>query len=83
VLAFHTVFSLLERPLGPVTNLMCSFGRNSLPVFCVSSLLSLCGQVIRLIYEESFLLDFAVVLLGIGVMGLTAWFVEWRSRVPG
>ncbi len=83
VLAFHTFFSLLERPLGPVTDLMCSFGRNSLPVFCVSSLLSLGGQVIRLIYDESFLLDFAVVLLGVGVMGLTAWFVEWRSRVPG
>ena len=83
VIAFHSLFPRLERPLGPVTGLMCAFGRNSLPVFCVSSLLSLGGQVIRLIYDESFLLDLTVVILGLGVMGLTAWFVEWRSRVPG
>jgi hypothetical protein len=82
-IAFQGVFQRIERLLGPITTLMCAFGRNSLPVFCVASLLSLIGQVLRLIYNESFLLDCAIILCGIGLMGFTAWFVEWRSRVPG
>lgn len=82
-IAFHAVFKYIERPLGPFTGLMCYFGRNSLPVFCVSSLLSLIGQVIRAINDESLLLDCALVLSGVALMGFTAWFVEWRSRMPG
>ena len=81
--AFYPVFKYIERPLGPFTTLMCSFGRNSLPVFCVGSLLSLIGQVLRAINEESLLLDVVVVLCGVAFMGFTAWFVEWRSRMPG
>ncbi len=83
VIAFYKVFPFIEKTVPSVTELMCAFGRNSLPVFCVSSLLSLAGQVVRIVYNESFLLDAFVVALGVGVMGFTAWFVEWRSRVPG
>lgn len=83
VIAFHTVFPRIKSPLGPVTRLMCALGRNSLPVFCVGSLLSLCGQVLRATIEDSFLLDSLVVACGTGIMGFTAWFVEWRSRAPG
>lgn len=80
--AFHSFFKYVERPLGPVTSLMCAFGRNSLAVFCVGSLLSLIGQVTRAILPESLLLDCAMFVCGVALMGLTAWFVEWRSRVP-
>jgi hypothetical protein len=82
VIAFHGVYKYIERPLGPITSLMCAYGRNSLAVFCVGSLLSLIGQVIRAILPGSFLLDCALVVSGIALMGFTAWFVEWRSRVP-
>lgn len=81
--AFQTVFKYIERPLGPFTSLMCAYGRNSLAVFCVGSLLSLIGQVVRAIFPESFLLDCVTVLCGVCLMGFTAWFVEWRIRVPG
>lgn len=82
-IACHNVFKYIERPLGPFTALMCAYGRNSLAVFCVGSLLSLVGQVVRAINLESFLLDCAIVCCGVVLMGFTAWFVEWRSRVPG
>ncbi|HEX7074667.1 MAG TPA: OpgC domain-containing protein [Hyphomicrobiaceae bacterium] len=81
--AFQGAFKYIERPLGPITSLMCAYGRNSLAVFCVGSLLSLIGQVVRAILPESFLLDCATVLCGVCLMGFTAWFVEWRSRIPG
>ncbi|MCL4766598.1 MAG: OpgC domain-containing protein [Hyphomicrobiaceae bacterium] len=82
-IAFHAAFRYIERPLGPATTLMCALGRNSLPVFCIGSLLSLTGQIVRAMNEESFLLDCAIVICGVVLMGFTAWFVEWRSRVPG
>lgn len=83
VVAFYPAFKYIKDPFGPFTTLMCSYGRNSLAVFCVGSLLSLIGQVLRAINEESLLLDIVVVLCGVVLMGFTAWFVEWRSRMPG
>ena len=55
-------------------------GRNSLNVFCVGSLLSLSGQIIRYLYPRSLVIDTIVVIVGIGVMWLTAWMSEWRDR---
>ena len=82
-IACSNVFKYVERPLGPFTGLMCAYGRNSLAVFCVGSLLSLVGQVVRAMNDESIFLDLAIVCCGVVLMGFTAWFVEWRSRVPG
>ena len=55
-------------------------GRNSLNVFCVASLLSLTGQIVRYLYTGSFLADTIVVVCGIGLLWLTAWVSEWRDR---
>ena len=55
-------------------------GRNSLNVFCVGSLLSLSGQIIRFLYTGSFLVDTIVVVGGVGLLWLTAWVSEWRER---
>ena len=55
-------------------------GRNSLNVFCVGSLLSLSGQIIRFLYTGTFLVDTIVVVCGVGLLWLTAWVSEWRSR---
>ena len=54
-------------------------GRNSLNVFCVGSLLSLAGQIIRLIYKGDLLVDTAIVVVGVGLMVLTAWLSEKRE----
>lgn len=83
VIAFHQVFDLVKESIRPVVDWMCSFGRNSLAVFCVASILSLLGQITRFFAGDSFLIDSMTVMCGLGVMGFTAWFVEWRSRSPG
>ena len=43
-------------------------GRNSLNVFCVGSLLSLAGQIVRFLYSGSLAVDTIVVIVGIGLL---------------
>lgn len=79
-IAFHSVFPILQAKLGSVSRRLCALGRNSLAVFSVASLLSLAGQLIRFATQGGIVTDIAMILSGLWVMGLTAWFVEWRSR---
>jgi hypothetical protein len=74
------IFPLIHRIAAPLTGFLSMLGRNSLPVFCVSSLLSLAGQIVRYIYEGFVSVDTIVVIVGVAVMALTAWLAEWRDR---
>jgi hypothetical protein len=76
VITFFPVFSLIGAPLGPVTTYLCGLGRNSLAVFSVASLLALSGQVVRFISEGGFLVDAAIVVSGLSIMGCTAWLAD-------
>lgn len=86
-LALAAVFSACYPMFAPwvpwLTQILSSMGRNSLNVFCVASLLSLIGQIIRYLYTGSFLVDTIVVAGGIGALWLTAWISEWRDRQRG
>jgi hypothetical protein len=64
-----------------LVDFLSMLGRNSLYVFCVGSILSLAGQIIRYIYRGDFWIDTLVVVLGIAIMAVTAWLPEWRERV--
>ena len=66
--------------VSPLIRTLAMLGRNSLYVFCVGSLLSLSGQVIRFIYRGSVVVDSAVVVFGIVIMAFTAWLAESRQR---
>ena len=77
---FSGIFPVIHRFAAPLTNFLSMLGRNSLPVFCVASLLSLAGQIVRLVYEGYVSVDTIVVVVGVSVMALTAWFAEWRDR---
>ena len=83
-LALVAVFSATYPLFAPwvpwLTEFLSSLGRNSLNVFCVGSLLSLVGQVIRYIYSGSFLVDTIVVVCGMALLWFTAWVSEWRDR---
>lgn len=79
--AFVAVYSGILRYGRPVARFGSMLGRNSLYVFCVGSLLSLAGQLIRAAAPPSLWLDSAVVLVGIGVLWGTAWLSEARSRL--
>src|SRR5262245_14311568 len=78
---FSAVYPTIARYLPWVTEPLSMLGRNSLNVFCVASLLSLSGQIIRFLYSGSLAVDTIVVIVGIGLLCLTAWLSEWRQRL--
>jgi hypothetical protein len=80
VLVFQGAFGMLHRLVPGVTGLLSMLGRNSLQVFCVGSILSLCGQLARFAFGATIVCDVLVVLVGIVIMSTTAWLVEWRDR---
>jgi hypothetical protein len=78
---FSAAYPAIARFLPWLTEPLSLLGRNSLNVFCVGSLLSLAGQIIRSFYSGSILADTIVVVAGIGLLWLTAWMSEWRQRL--
>lgn len=81
VALFSAVYPTIGRYLPWVTAPLSMLGRNSLNVFCVASLLSLSGQIIRFIYSGSLAIDTIVVIVGFALLCLTAWLSEWRQRL--
>lgn len=78
-IAFYPAFPVISGRLGPVVRYCSSLGRNSLPVFCMASLLALAGQIVRYIGEPTFLLDTAIVITGLLLLRVTAWIAEFQS----
>ena len=81
VAIFSGAYPYVRRWVAPLTDFFSMLGRNSLPVFCVGSLLSLTAQIVRYLYEGYVSIDTVVVILGITIMAATAWLAEWRDRV--
>ncbi len=72
-------YPFIARTVPKLVDFLSKLGRNSLNVFCVCSLLSLAGQILRLIYKGDLLVDTVIVVVGVGLMGLTAWLSEKRE----
>lgn len=83
IAVMSATYPYIRRWLPWLVDFLSRFGRNSLYVFCVGSILSLAGQIIRYIYQGNFAVDTAVVIFGIGIMAITAWLPEWREQVRG
>ncbi len=81
VAVFSAVYPAIARWLPWLTAPLSMLGRNSLYVFCVASLLSLSAQILRFLYSGSLAVDTIVVIVGIGLLCLTAWLAEWRQRL--
>lgn len=81
VAVFSAVFPTIQRWLPRLVDFMTLLGRNSLQVFCVGSLLSLAGQIIRFALQGGMAVDTAMVVFGIAALGLTGWLTEWRDRL--
>jgi hypothetical protein len=77
---FSAFYPLIPRFAPWLPEPLSILGRNSLNVFCVGSLLSLSGQIIRFLYSGSLAVDTVVVVVGVGLLWLTAWLSEWRDR---
>jgi hypothetical protein len=77
---FSALYPYIERWLEPLARFFAMLGRNSLPVFCVGSILSLASQIVRYIYNAGFLADTLIVLAGTAALALTAWLSERRAE---
>lgn len=75
------IYPAIARYARGLAEGLSKLGRNSLNVFCVASLLSLGGQIVRFLYSGSMAVDTIVVAVGIGLLWLTAWMSEWRQRL--
>lgn len=80
VAVFSMAFPYIQRVLPWLSDQLSLLGRNSLNVFCVGSLLSLLGQIIRFVYSGSLIVDTLVLLVGVGLLWLTAWMTEWNAK---
>jgi hypothetical protein len=78
---FSAAYPMIARFAYWLTGPLSRLGRNSLNVFCVGSLLSLGGQIVRFLYSGSLLADTIVVVVGVALLWLTAWLSEWRQRL--
>jgi hypothetical protein len=85
VAVMSIAYPTIRRFAAPLTDFLSMLGRNSLPVFCVGSLLSLSGQIAHFVYKGNIGSDTVVVIVGILTMALTARLAEWRdhSTPPG
>jgi hypothetical protein len=78
---FAGSFKMIAPWAPRLSGYLCLLGRNSLTVFCVLSLLSLCGQIFRYVYGESIVTDALIVISGLLVLEIAAWLAEWRDRM--
>jgi hypothetical protein len=76
---FAAAYPYVARLTPALTQFMSMLGRNSLNVFCVGSLLSLSFQILRFVYSRSVMVDATILIVGISLLGLTAWISEWRG----
>ena len=85
VAALSATFVYIVAAVPRLVDFLAILGRNSLPVFCIGSLLSLACQIIRYSVRgggwSGIVVDSVLVVVGIGVMGVVAWLAEWRARV--
>ncbi len=81
VAVMSVAFPYIQKAIPTACAFLARLGRNSLPVFAVGSLLSLAGQIARFYFGGGFVIDSALVTIGITAMLATAWLAEWRDRV--
>jgi hypothetical protein len=72
-------YPAISRTVPWLDRFFSKLGRNSLNVFCVGSLASLFGQIMRFVYNGSFLVDTLLLVAGVSLLGFTAWISEWQK----
>ncbi|WP_342360871.1 OpgC domain-containing protein [Terrarubrum flagellatum] len=78
---FVAVYSGILRYTPWLARFGSVLGRNSLYVFCIGSLLSLGGQLVRAAFPVNIWVDAAVVGIGLAAMWGTAWLAEAQDRL--
>lgn len=83
VAVFSAVYPYLQKWMRPLVDFFSRLGRNSLNVFCVGSVLSLAGQILRFVFRGSVSVDILIAVVGIGLLFATAWLSEWQLPSKG
>jgi hypothetical protein len=81
IAVMSVIYPYIRRFVPWLVDFLSMLGRNSLYVFCVGSVLSLAGQIVRFLYHGNIYSDTAVLICGIAIMALTAWLPEWRESI--
>lgn len=81
IAAFSAAYPYIAKALPRLVDFLSTLGRNSLPVFCAGSILSLGGQIVRFYFRGGIVTDTLLVVTGIILLRATAWLAEWRDRV--
>ncbi|MBM3528094.1 MAG: OpgC domain-containing protein [Alphaproteobacteria bacterium] len=79
IAVMSVTYPYILRFASRLVEVLSMLGRNSLYVFCMGSILSLAGQIIRFIFQGNIAVDTAVVIFGIAILVFTAWLPEWRE----
>lgn len=79
VVLFSGTYPYIFRIVPRLVRFLSKLGRNSLNVFCVGSLLSLLCQILRFHFNGILIVDILIVVLGIALLGFTAWLSEWSK----
>jgi hypothetical protein len=78
---FSITYPYIKRYASRLVEFLSMLGRNSLYVFCVGSVLSLAGQIVRYLYQGNIYSDTAVLILGVAIMAVAAWLPELREDI--
>jgi hypothetical protein len=81
IAVMSVIYPYIRRFVPWLVDFLSMLGRNSLYVFCVGSVLSLAGQIVRFLYHGNIYSDTVVLICGIAIMALTAWLPEWRESI--
>ena len=81
VALFAGSFGAVERHAPSIARFLSMLGRNSLNVFCIASVLSLTGQIVRFGFGHGIGTDCGLLAAGLVLMGGTAWLSELRERL--
>ena len=89
LVSFFAVVMLVARWVAPQANFLRSAaarplvlcGRHSLEIFCLSILLSVLGHFLMSEFNAGFTMQFAVNVVGIATMCLTAGMLDWYRAV--
>ncbi|WP_170984211.1 OpgC family protein [Rhodoligotrophos defluvii] len=82
-LAYVFIHTSLHQHMRVLTrdNILVMFGRNSLAVFCIGSVLSMVGQVLRSESGGGFTADVMIVGGGLIILYLAVQLIEWKREV--
>lgn len=81
VAVFSLAYSWIVKTTPQLVEFFSKLGRNSLHVFCLGSVLSLWGQILRYVFQGNILVDTIIVVCGVAMMTGIAWLVEWKNTL--